>query len=595
MLERLTSRWWRAAVAEELRAGPRALRGTVPWLLRTRLKKISTVLDIVMRNAAEAPHDLAFEMDNEHFTWSELDLATSRIAHVLAGAGIGPGAVIALIAENSPFYMAAVLGASRVGATAALINSNLRGRPLAHAVEASTAKVVLVSHTLEPGLRECKELCQTLDRVLVFDDDPFAGLLADTPATAFPPATVNIGDDFVYIYTSGTTGLPKPCRVSHERAILAGSGFGPLMFGYRPGDKLYCVLPLYHTSGLLLGAVSSIIARVPTALRRSFSASAFWEDVHRYNATAILYIGELCRYLVNSPPHPKENPNPIRVAVGNGLRPDVWPRFKSRFGIDQIREFYGATEAPGFIGNISGREGSVGRIPLGGFGGWYRLVRYDIETDQYVRDDNGFCIPCDVDEAGELLIRIAKVSRGGMEYRGYTDEAASEKKILRNVFKKDDQYFRTGDLLRRDEDGFYFFVDRIGDTFRWKGENVSTAEVADVISQSDAISEATVTGVPVPNMEGQAGLAAVVPVNGFDPEDFWRVVSELPPYAQPRFVRVMSDLAKTGTLKIQKTSLKKDGVDPVTVADDLYVRTNAGYEMLTPERWVDVKEGRLKL
>ncbi|MCZ6807640.1 MAG: AMP-binding protein, partial [Deltaproteobacteria bacterium] len=286
MFERLTSRWWRAAVAEELRAGPRALRSAAPWWLRTRLKRISTVLDIVIRNAAEAPHDLAFEMDKEHLTWSELDRATSRVAHVLAGASVQPGDVVALMAENSPFYLAAVLGISRVGATGALINTHLRGRPLAHAVEVSKANVVLVSHTLEAGLRECEEVCQSLNRILVFDDDPFAGLLSDTPVAPFPPASVQASDDFVYIYTSGTTGLPKPCRVSHERAILAGAGFGPLMFGYQPGDKLYCVLPLYHTSGLLLGAVASIIARVPTALRRSFSVSAFWDDVHRYNATA---------------------------------------------------------------------------------------------------------------------------------------------------------------------------------------------------------------------------------------------------------------------------------------------------------------------
>lgn len=595
MLERLSSKWWRASVAGELRAGPRALMATAPWWLRTRLKRVSTVLDIVIRNAVEVPHDLAFEMDTERLTWSELERATSQVAHVLAGAGVRPGGTVALIAENSPFYIAAVLGVSRVGATAALINTNLRGRPLAHAVEVSKANVVMVSHTLEAGLRACDDICQSLDRVLVFDDDPYAGLLAEVPSAPFPPATVQLSDDFVFIYTSGTTGLPKPCRVSHERAIMAGSGFGPLMFEYRPGDKLYCVLPLYHTSGLLLGAVSSIIARVPTALRRSFSVSAFWDDVHRYNATAVLYIGELCRYLVNSPPHPKESPNPIRVAVGNGLRPDVWPRFKSRFGIENIREFYGATEAPGFIGNITGREGSVGRVPLGGLAGWMRLVRYDVDNDQHLRDKKGFCIPCDTDEPGELLIRIPKAAGGGFEYRGYTDQAASEKKILRNVFKKGDQYFQTGDLLRCDEDGFYFFVDRIGDTFRWKGENVSTAEVADVISQSDVISEATVTGVPVPNMEGQAGLAAIVPVNGFDPDDFWRVVSELPTYAQPRFVRVMDDLAKTGTFKIQKTSLRKDGIDPTVVSDQLYVRTKAGYEMLTPERWGDVKEGRLKL
>ncbi|MGB5285048.1 MAG: AMP-binding protein, partial [Polyangiales bacterium] len=217
------------------------MKETVPWLLRTQLRQIDSLLHVAMKNAQDAPHDLAYEMENEHLTWSELVNATSRVAHVLATAGVKPGDVVALLAENSPFYIASVLGISRIGATAALVNTNLGGRPLSHALEVSNAKVVLVSHTLESGLRECKELCQSLNRILVFDDNPYAGLLADTPATAYPPAPVKAEDDFVYIYTSGTTGLPKPCRVSHARAILAGAGFGPLMYDFRPGDKLYCV------------------------------------------------------------------------------------------------------------------------------------------------------------------------------------------------------------------------------------------------------------------------------------------------------------------------------------------------------------------
>jgi fatty-acyl-CoA synthase len=461
MFERVASPSWRSSVMAELRFGPKALRGTVPWLLRTRLRQIDSLLQVALKNAQDAPHDLAYEMENEHLTWSELANATSRVAHVLAAAGVKRGDVVALFAENSPFYIASVLGITRVGATAALVNTNLRGRPLAHAVEVSKAKVVLVSHTLESGLRACEELCQSLDRILTFDDNPYASLLANTSATPYPQAPVQAEDDFIYIYTSGTTGLPKPCRVSHARAILAGAGFGPLMYDFRPGDKLYCVLPLYHANGLLLGVSAAMLARVPMAMRRSFSASAFWDDVHRYKATAILYIGELCRYLVNSPPNPKELPNPVRVAVGNGLRPDIWPRFKARFGIENIREFYGATEAPGFIANISGREGSV----------WLRIVQYDVDLDQHLHDSRGFCIPCGDNEVGELLIRVPKMSAGGLEYRGYTDESATEKKLLRNVFKKGDQYFRSGDLLRRDTDGFYYFVDRIGDTFRWKGES----------------------------------------------------------------------------------------------------------------------------
>ncbi len=595
MFRRLASPWWRSSVAAELRVGPRALCGTVPWLLRTGLKQVDSLLEVAMRNAEAAPHDLAFEMDDEHLTWSELVATTSRLAHVLAAAGVKRGDVVALLAENSPFYIAAVLGISRVGATAALVNTNLRGRPLSHAVEVSKAKVVLVSHTLEAALRDCESVCQSLHRILVADENPYAGLLANTTTTPYPPARVRSDDDFIYIYTSGTTGLPKPCRVSHSRAILAGAGFAPLMYEFQPSDKLYCVLPLYHANGLLLGAASTMISRVPMAIRKSFSASAFWDDVHRYKATAILYIGELCRYLVNSPPHPKELPNPIRVAVGNGLRPDIWPRFKARFGIETVREFYGATEAPGFIANISGREGSVGRVPLGGLAGWMRLVQYDVDLEQHLRDARGFCIPCGPNEVGELLIRVPKLSTGGLAYRGYTDEKATANKLLHDVFRKGDQYFRSGDLLRRDEDGFYYFVDRIGDTFRWKGENVSTAEVADVIAHNDGIDEATIIGVPVPNMDGQAGLAAVVPSGDFDPQQFWRTVSDLPAYAQPRFVRVMGGLAKTGTFKIQKNELRKEGVDPSVVTDPLFVRTDAGYERLTEERWTDVKEGRLKL
>ena len=595
MFSRFASSSWRSSILAEMRLGPKALRGTLPWLLRTQLRQVESLLHVALKNAQEAPHDLAYEMENEHLTWSELANASSRVAHVLAAAGVKPGDVVALLAENSPFYVASVLGISRVGATAALVNTNLRGRPLSHAVEVSDAKVVLVSHTLESGLRECEELCQSLDCVLVFDENPYAGLLANTPATAYPPAPVKADDDFVYIYTSGTTGLPKPCRVSHMRVILAGAAFGPLMYDFRPGDKLYCVLPLYHANGLMLGVGSAMIARIPTAMRRSFSASAFWDDVDRYKATAVLYIGELCRYLVNSPPHPKELPNTVRVAVGNGLRPDIWPRFKARFGIEVIREFYGATEAPGFIANFSGREGSVGRIPLAGLAGWLRIVQYDIDLEQHLRNEKGYCIPCGNDEVGELLIRVSKLPSAGLEYRGYTDESATKKKLLNDVFKKGDQYFRTGDLLRRDADGFYYFVDRIGDTFRWKGENVSTAEVADVITHDESIDEATVIGVPVPNTEGQAGLAAVVPAGEFDPDRFWNTVSDLPPYAQPCFVRVMGALAKTGTFKIQKNELRQDGVDPASVADPLYVRTKAGYERLTQERWTDVKEGRLKL
>ncbi|MGB5702846.1 MAG: AMP-binding protein, partial [Polyangiales bacterium] len=224
MFQRLTSPWWRASIAAELRVGPRALHSSVPWLVRTGLKQVESLLDVAKMNAESAPHDLAFEMDDQHLTWSELYTTTSRVAHALAAAGVKAGDVVALFAENSPFYIAAVLGVSRVGATTALINTNLRGRTLSHAVSVSKARLALVSHTLESSVRECEELCQSLDRILVFDDNPYSGLLANTPTTPYPAARVKSDEDFIYIYTSGTTGLPKPCRVSHARAVLAGVG-----------------------------------------------------------------------------------------------------------------------------------------------------------------------------------------------------------------------------------------------------------------------------------------------------------------------------------------------------------------------------------
>jgi fatty-acyl-CoA synthase len=594
MFRRLTSASWRSAVASELATAPTVLAKMLPRLLRARLKHGESLLHIVLENAQSAPEALAIEMGEERSSWVQLADATSRLAHVLSDAGVRSADVVALLGRNSPGYLAAVLGTSRLGATTALINNQLSGRPLSHAIEASGARVVLVEAELEPALRDCEELCASLEQVLVYGSEAFEERLRAAPANPYPPAAIEPDGDFVYIYTSGTTGLPKPCRVSHRRAVLAGVGFATLVFEFQPEDKLYSVLPLYHASGLLLGAGAAIASATPLAIRESFSASAFWDDVQRYGATAILYIGELCRYLVNSPPHPAERNNGIRIAVGNGLRPDVWPRFEERFGIAQIREFYGATEAPGFIINLSGKRGSVGHVPFNGFG-MLELVRYDVTEDAHPRDGHGFFIRCEAHEVGELLIRIPKLSSAGLEFRGYTDEAATQAKILQDVFEKGDSYFRSGDLLRRDEDGFFYFVDRIGDTFRWKGENVSTAEVADVITQSERIKEATVVGVAVPHMEGRAGLAAVVPHDGFDEEHFAALVAELPPYAQPRFVRVMSQLSTTGTFKFQKKQLESDGVDPSKVSDPLFVRTSSGYEPLSPERWDAISAGAFPL
>ncbi len=594
--ERMQRPSWRDAVRAELRTLLPALKHTVPAIVRTaREDADASLIKLALENAARDPYGLAIEMGTERFTWRDVDDQTSRVAHVLADAGVRQGDVVALLGANSPLYIVLVLGISRIGATAALINSNLEGQPLSHAITSANAKVLVTQGRYLDRVRARDDLRDRLDHVLVYDGGDLEERMASSSSTPFPRAKVGTGTDFVYIYTSGTTGLPKPCRVTHARTVIAGNSFGHLFFGFRPGDKLYCVLPLYHSNGLMLATGSCIVTGTPLALRESFSASQFWTDVQRYRATHMIYIGELCRYLVNTPPTEAEKNNTLRVAVGNGMRSDVWPEFVSRFGIGTVREFYGATEAPGLIVNLTGRVGSIGRVPLQGLGPM-KLIRYDVDADAHVRDASGYCVQCRPHESGELVFRLAeKPASAVSDFRGYTDPAATQKKVLTDVFEPGDRYYRSGDLLRMDDDGFFYFVDRIGDTFRWKGENVSTAEVADVLGSSPDIKECTVSSVLIPGMEGQAGLAAVVCENGFDPATFWRAAQELPAYAQPRFVRVLEKLSTTGTFKIQKTQLRSEGVNPSVVTDPIFLRQDDGYVRLTPDVWAEVTEGRIRL
>jgi fatty-acyl-CoA synthase len=334
---------------------------------------------------------------------------------------------------------------------------------------------------------------------------------------------------------------------------------------------------------------------VPMAMREQFSARQFLDDVRRYDATAMIYIGELCRYLLAVPETPDDRRHRLRVAVGNGLRPDIWASFQTRFGIEKVREFYTATEAPGILLNRRGVEGSVGR-PMPLFKRLYKLAKYDPELGEHMRDERGFCIPCEADEAGELLIEIPTISAiPGMQYRGYTDQAASDAKIFTNVFVRGDRYFRSGDLLRRDADGNYRFVDRIGDTYRCKGENVSTAEVGDVLGRAPGVREVAVVGLRIPPHDGQFGLVGVVPEGGFDVQAFHRTARELPSYAQPRFVRVLSSIETTATNKLQKNRIRREGIDPDKVSDPLYAWSEDGYVPLTATLYDAVKAGTYRL
>jgi fatty-acyl-CoA synthase len=408
-------------------------------------------------------------------------------------------------------------------------------------------------------------------------------------------ASVRGGDPLFLIYTSGTTGLPKAARFSHSRFM--GGGSYALLAGFGRRDVLYCALPLYHTVGGVMCVNAVLRAGATLALARRFRASHFWDEAAEAGATAFQYVGELCRYLLAQPPGSHDRAHRVRLAVGNGLRADVWPVFQERFRIAQIVEFYGATESNVSMVNLAGRVGSVGR-PAPGM--TVALLRWDSASEAPLRTAGGRCVACADGETGELLGRISEGRTAAGRFEGYTSREASERKILRDVFEPGDAWFRSGDLLRRDADGYYYFVDRTGDTFRWKGENVSTEEVSRALDAFPAVAQSVVYGVEIPGSEGRAGMAALVLREGaaLDAAALYHHVQQaLPGFARPAFVRVAPALDTTSTLKLKKVALREAGWDPARCTDPIFVRDDVrqAFVPLTPETHASLSAGAARL
>jgi fatty-acyl-CoA synthase len=394
------------------------------------------------------------------------------------------------------------------------------------------------------------------------------------------------GDDLFHVFTSGTTGLPKAARLSHMRFLGVGDGKSA-MEGYEPDDVIACALPLYHGAGGMVVVSSALSQGAAIALRRRFSASRFWDDARRDRVTGFQYIGEICRYLLNQPPRGDDRDHRVRVMMGAGLAPELWKPFQERFGVAHILEGWSSTEANTSLLNVDDVPGSCGRIPFGNLHNG-RLVRIDLETGEHPRGADGFCIECAPGQVGEFLGMIPDLPDSGAgRFEGYTDPAATEAKVLRDVFARGDRWYRSGDLLRRDADDYFFFVDRIGDTFRWKSENVSTQEVAEALAGFPGLEIANVYGVRVPGHEGRAGMAALVLRDpaAFDGRTFFAHTKELPAYAAPVFVRLAQEPDLTSTFKLRKIDLQREGYDPGRVRDPLFVRDEGAraYVALTPE------------
>ncbi|MDJ0847103.1 MAG: long-chain-acyl-CoA synthetase [Myxococcota bacterium] len=542
----------------------------------------------------------AIRFEGREMSYGEVDAYANRVARWARGQGFERGDVVALLAPNRLEYLPIWIGLGKVGVVAALINTNLTGRSLVHCVSVARARTAIVDPELAPALDEVRG---ELDGMGVWELDggdargeDFDAALAevgDAPIGAEAREGIHAEDALMYIYTSGTTGLPKAAKISHQRALAASHGARAAQ-ELGPRDVMYDCLPLYHSAGGLAAAGASLLGGSTLAVSRKFSASRFIDECRETGATTFQYIGELCRYLLNSPERPREREHDLRMCIGNGMRPEVWEPFQQRFGIPRVLEFYGATEGNVSFINLDGKPGTVGRVPafarkaMG-----LHVVRFDVEREEVVRDAQGHCIECGPGEAGEVIARINELTR----FDGYTDEQATKKKVLTDVFRPGDRYFRTGDLLRFDEEGYFYFVDRIGDTFRWKGENVSTNEVAEVLSSCPGVSEVNVYGVEVHGCDGRAGMASLVTTDAFDLEAIGRHVErELPAYARPLFLRLQPEMETTGTFKHRKVQLVKGGFDPDQVADPLFFHDGEkGYVPLEPDLYARIQAGEVRV
>jgi fatty-acyl-CoA synthase len=561
---------WLRALAKTATIGERGI--TLPVLIERLAGQFHAAPALVSVEASMSYGQLGFRC-NQYSRWG-------------MGRDLKSGDAVALLMSNCAEYLAIWLGLTRIGVVVALINSQLAGDVLAHSIKIADPKFLIVGLDLAPRVAAIRArlapalVCRVLgsSREFAQPQPEFAPLepelasvsgdsLADAEREA-PP----IDATALYIYTSGTTGLPKAAKVSHYRLMQWSHWFAGMM-DTQPQDRMFNCLPLYHSVGGVVATFATLVNGGAVVIRPRFSASDFWRDVRDERCTLFQYIGELCRYLVNTPQQPIETEHSLRIACGNGLRPEVWVPFQTRFKIPRILEYYASTEGNFSLYNCEGQPGAIGRIPAFLANRLpVALLRFDVEKSEPSRNAEGFCERCAANEIGEAvgLMPATGEERAG-RFEGYADQEASNRKVLRHVFKAGDSWYRTGDLMRRDERGFYYFVDRVGETYRWKGENVSTAEVLTALTASRGVLDGVVYGVSVPGTDGRAGTAALVVNAEFDLAAFRaEVASRLPSYARPVFLRILSTLEATGTFKPRKQDLIQSGFDPSRVTDPLY-------------------------
>ena len=538
----------------------------------------------VEANALKFGQRSAIVFEGQEVNWSEFNALANRYAHYLKSQGVQRGDTVSVIMENRIEFLALLVGVNKIGVTAGLINTNLTGKPLVHCITVTHSKKCIFGSEVSGALNEVKdELGLTegedyfempdggLDATTNWAKNLAEGAAAASSENPEETSLITLGEVALYIFTSGTTGLPKAAVLSNRRYLTSADMAAMAGFKCTEQDRMYICLPLYHGTGLMVGAGAAMVSGASMFIRRKFSASNFLPEVREHGCTLLVYIGELCRYLSNTEAQAGDDKNPLRSMMGNGMRPDVWLGFKKRFGISRVAEFYGASEGNVAFANLMNRDCTVGMTSAE-----VALVEYDVDNDEIVRDAAGRCVPVKAGEPGLLLGKITEDT----VFEGYTDPEATEKKIVRSALETDDAWFNSGDLMRTVDVGFtlgyphYQFVDRVGDTFRWKSENVSTNEVGEIINWFDQIKFCNVYGVEIPGTDGRAGMAAVTLQDGvaeLDVDAFSTFLrSELPAYAVPLFVRIQPDIDVTGTFKMVKGDLRKQAYDIRSFDDTVY-------------------------
>lgn len=545
------------------------------------------------------PEQICVYYLDRKWTYQEFDEWCNRLANHFVAIGIKKGDVVAVLLENRPELLAVSMALSKIGGIAALLNTAQRNKPLIHSIQLAQPKLLLIDHNLIDNYNEIKntlnfptnlvfsiadELKRTSSQLKVFDIKSFQ---YSNQRPNYQPK-IFAKDPAMYIYTSGTTGLPKASIISHGRWLKGYSAFGLTSLRLNEKDILYVPLPFFHATAMVVCWSSVVAGGAAIVIKNKFSVSDFWKDIHKYQVTGFGYVGEMCKYLLNTPENPLEKNSTLKKMIGNGLRPDIWQKFKQRFNIDQVAEFYASSEGNIAFFNVFNLDQTMGFSITS-----YAIVQYDIERGEPKLDKKGFMQKVKTNGVGLLIGEINE----RYPYDGYTEKSKTEQTILRNVFTKGDSWFNTNDLVRDMGFGHTQFVDRLGDTFRWKGENVSTQEVEGIINLIDSVEESVVFGVEIPGCNGRAGMAKIILKENktLDIDNLYRLLSnELPAYAVPIFVRIARNIAITSTFKHQKSELKKEGFDINIIKDDVYVLKNKQYVLLEKDFHEEISKGDIR-